>query len=31
MRKIYQKIPHLEFMEFMETYDLPRGYYFEDK
>ncbi|MGC4041968.1 MAG: hypothetical protein QM710_14585 [Flavobacterium sp.] len=22
-------IPHLEFMEFVETYGLPKGYYFE--
>ncbi len=23
-------IPHLEFMEFVETYGLPRGYYYEN-
>ncbi|WP_297509987.1 hypothetical protein [Flavobacterium sp.] len=23
-------IPHLEFMEFVETYGLPKGYHYED-
>ncbi|GEC80133.1 hypothetical protein [Flavobacterium aquatile] len=23
-------IPHLEFMEFVETYGLPKGYYLDD-
>ena len=23
-------IPHLEFIEFVETYGLPKGYYLED-
>ncbi|NHM07636.1 hypothetical protein G4D82_10415 [Flavobacterium sp. CYK-4] len=23
-------IPHLEFMEFVETYGLPKGYYYDD-
>ena len=23
-------IPHLEFIEFVETYGLPKGYYFDD-
>ena len=24
-------IPHLEFMEFVETYGLPKGYYIDDE
>ena len=23
-------VPHLEFMEFVETYGLPKGYYLDD-
>lgn len=23
-------IPHLEFMEFVETYGLPKGYFYDD-
>jgi hypothetical protein len=28
--KDVKMIPHLEFVEFVETYGLPRGYYYED-
>jgi hypothetical protein len=28
--KDIKMIPHLEFMEFVETYGLPKGYYLDD-